>query len=79
MEAAIAKWGNSLALRLPRRVAEGAGLSLGSRVELQVDGDRLIIALAKPKYKLSELLAQHKPEHRHEEVDWGPAQGKEVW
>ncbi len=34
-----------------------------------------------PRVRLSleELLADFKPEHRHEETDWGPPVGKEVW
>ena len=80
MQAAIAKWGNSLALRLPRHVAEDVRLFEGTTVELQIEGDRLVITLARPKYKLAQLLENHsKKEHSHAETDWGPARGKENW
>jgi antitoxin MazE len=79
MRAAISKWGNSLALRLPKSLAEDAGLSEGTMVDLHLDGDRLVIAPSRPKYRLAELLAEHKQGHRHEETDWGKAEGEEVW
>ena len=31
------------------------------------------------RLSLEELLADFKPEHRHELIDWGPPVGKEVW
>ena len=37
MKTAIAKWGNSLAVRLPRHLAEGANLTAGSPVEIWVE------------------------------------------
>lgn len=75
----IAKWGNSLAVRLPRHVAEGVRLFEGTPVSMHVEGDRLVITPARPKYKLSELLEQHKARHRHEETDWGKPRGEEAW
>jgi antitoxin MazE len=40
MELQIGKWGNSLALRLPARLAKQAGLSEGGRVQAQVTAGR---------------------------------------
>lgn len=77
MQATIAKWGNSLALRLPRRVAEDARLAEGTTVDLQVEGDRLVVIPARPKYRLADLLVKHTEAHKHEETDWGPPQGRE--
>ena len=79
MRAAIAKWGNSLALRLPQALAADARLYEGTRVDLKIEGEKLVITLARPRYKLSELLAQMKPEHTHEETDWGESKGDESW
>ena len=78
MQNHIAKWGNSLALRLPRHVAADVGLHEGTVVELRVQGGSLVVRPARPKYKLSELLAGHKTS-RDEEFDWGEAQGEEEW
>lgn len=79
MQAEIAKWGNSLALRLPRTIAADAHLHEGTTVDLKVEGQALVVRSARPKYKLRDLLRQFKPEHRHEEVEWGEAKGDEVW
>ena len=79
MPASVARWGNSLALRLPRGIAEQAHLSEGSPVTLAVENGRIIIESARPRYVLADLLAQMTPEHRHGEVDWGAPVGGEVW
>ncbi len=78
MQSQISKWGNSLALRLPRTVAADAQLHEGTRVDLRVEGKALVVRPSRPKYKLSDLLAEQKPE-RTEEFDWGKAQGEEEW
>ena len=65
MKAKIAKWGNSLAVRLPKPYAEELGLKVGATVEVQRDGTRLAIETAPrrkiPYYRLEDLLAQIKP------------------
>ncbi|BBK43139.1 multidrug transporter MatE [Allostella vacuolata] len=77
MQSAVAKWGNSLALRLPRGLAEDAGLVEGVAVDIAIEGDRVVISRARPKYNLDELLAQLEPRHRHAETDWGDVVGRE--
>jgi antitoxin MazE len=80
MQTAIAKWGNSLALRLPKHAVEEANLSEGSTVDVEVKKDgTLLIRPARKKYKLSDLLKNYKRKHAHKEVDWGPKQGSEEW
>ncbi len=79
MRATIAKWGNSLAVRLPRSIAQDINLSPGSAVELRVEGGSVVMTPAAKKLTLAELLAGHVPEHRHDETDWGPPLGTEVW
>ncbi len=78
MQNHIAKWGNSLALRLPRNIAADAQLHEGTVVELRVEGKSLVVRPARPKYKLSELLAAQKPTE-DKEIDWGKAEGEEEW
>ena len=36
----IAKWGNSLAVRLPKSVVEALGLKAGDDIEVRIVGDR---------------------------------------
>jgi antitoxin MazE len=79
MQAAIAKWGNSLALRLPRNLAADAHLHEGTRVELRLEGEALIVRPARPRYRLQDLLSQLKPRNTHQEVDWGEPRGEEAW
>jgi antitoxin MazE len=75
----IAKWGNSLALRLPRHIAEGAGLTEGTPVRLFIDGTNLVVSQDRPRYRLADLLKGLAPKQRQKETDWGRARGKEAW
>ncbi len=79
MRAKFAKWGNSLALRLPKKFAADAQLHEGTAVDLQVEGESLIVTRSRPKFELSDLLSQLKTERRHEEVDWNARKGAEEW
>ena len=75
MKIKIAKWGNSLALRLPKRYADELGLKPGSTVDLEKDGAKLAIDTAPrrkiPHYRLEDLLAQIKPGSVPPYEDWG--------
>lgn len=79
MQLAIAKWGNSLALRLPRHVVKDANLAEGSPVELAVRDGSVVVTPVRKKFRLDDLLAQMTDEHRHPETDWGTPQGDEAW
>ncbi len=79
MRAEVKNWGNSLALRIPKALAEEVGLESGSRVELIAENGHLhVISVKRPRYTLEELAAQITPENRHDEWDTGPPVGKEV-
>ena len=78
MRARIAKWGNSLALRLPRKLAEDIRLVEGATVDLRIENGALVVVPARKRYRLADLLAETKPEARHGETDWVPPCGKEV-
>ena len=80
MNQQVKKWGNSLAVRLPAQLSAELQLKENDRVEIRRDGDGLRIekvAIEDPT--LDELLAGITPETLHEEFDWGPAVGKEIW
>jgi antitoxin MazE len=80
VETRVKKWGNSLALRIPKPLAEEVGLYDDSPVELSlVDGKLVITPGIKVKVKLADLLAQVTEENLHSEVEIGPAVGGEVW
>jgi antitoxin MazE len=80
MQARIQKWGNSLAVRIPKSLATEAQLTQETVVELAVAKGKLIIApIKKRKYKLEELVSKITDENLHKEDIWGPAVGSEVW
>ncbi len=79
MRTRIAKWGNSLALRLPKKLAEDIRLVEGATVDLRVESDALVVVPDRKKYRLSDLLAETKPETRQAESEWGAPRGKEAW
>ena len=80
MQTQVKKWGNSLALRIPKSLAEQLALKINTEVEIQVVGDQLMIKpLLEPELTLQELLAQITDENLHDEVKTGTAVGGEVW
>lgn len=80
METRVQKWGNSLALRIPKPLAIQVGLEVNSTVRMSLRGDELVIApMPPPRLKLDDLLAQVTEHNLHGEVDTGPAAGHEEW
>jgi antitoxin MazE len=79
MRTAIAKWGNSLAVRLPKDIAEAARLDNGVEVQIHARNGAIVIEPARPRYRLKDLLASIKEGQTHDEVDWGKPRGEEVW
>ena len=70
MEAVVSKWGNSLAVRLPKQVAAEARFREGDRIRLEVDAaGAVLIERAFPT--LDELVAQITPENRYSESEFG--------
>lgn len=78
MQSKVSRWGNSLALRIPKRFAEEANLSCDSKVDISIEAGALVIRSVR-KYTLEELLDGTTPESLHDEIDYGPAVGAEVW
>lgn len=80
MRTKVQKWGNSLAVRIPKLYALEMGLEKESQVEVSVREGRLILTVAPPEPpSLDDLLAQITPQNRHAEVDFGEAVGAEAW
>ncbi len=73
----ISKWGTSLAVRIPKPIAEQWGVQEGSAIEIVPRGDQVV--LRKRSYDLASMLAQMSPDNLHSEQDSGPAQGNEEW
>ncbi len=80
METRVKKWGNSLALRIPKPLAVEIGLEDDSPVNLSLmDGKLVITPIVRSELGLETLLAQVTEGNLHREVDTGPAVGGEVW
>jgi len=80
MKTQVAKWGNSLAVRIPKPVALAAKLRTGDDLEVHAEGPGKV-RIRKPKRKptLEELIGGITPENQHSETDWDEAIGKELW
>jgi antitoxin MazE len=81
MTTTVKKWGNSLALRLPKALADEARIREGAKVELVRTPEGVLVKAKrkrKPRYRLSDLLAGITPDNVHPETDWGPSRGKEI-
>jgi antitoxin MazE len=80
MRARVQRWGNSLALRIPKAFATETALESGSEVELSLDDGRLVVTpVERASYRLEELLAQVSSKNLHSEVKTGSRVGKEAW
>jgi len=80
MKTTLAEWGNSLAVRIPKPVADAAKLRSGDALELDVEAPGSV-TIRKTKHVLSldQLVARITPQNRHSETDWGNPGGIEQW
>lgn len=78
MRTEIARWGNSLALRLPRPIADQVGIAEGTPVEIDIEGDQLVIRPALPRYSLDKLLAGITPDNLPDESFDDAPRGREL-
>jgi len=76
----VQKWGNSLALRIPKAFATDAQLANDSVVEVSlIDGQIVIMPVTIPNWTLEQLLAGINNNNIHRETDTGNAIGNEIW
>jgi antitoxin MazE len=78
------KWGNSLAVRIPKPLADAVKASDGRRAEIIVENGTLVLrpiakAPLKSRYTLRQLLRGMAPDNVPQDVDWGPRRDNEVW
>jgi antitoxin MazE len=80
MKLQVQRWGNSLALRIPKSIALDTNIEQGTTVELTLEEGNIVVKPVTARaYTLDELLAGITKQNRHEEVSSGKAQGREVW
>lgn len=80
MKTRIQKWGNSLALRIPKPFAEEARLAENAAVDVSVRNGRLVVVpIVEPALTLEDLVGQITSQNRHGETETGEPVGDEVW
>ncbi len=80
MKTHVQRWGNSLAVRIPKAFAEEARLEANDEIEITLhDGQIVLIAQKATEYSLDALLDDVTPDNRPGEWNMGPAAGNEVW
>ena len=80
MKTRIQKWGNSLAVRIPKAYAKEAGLNEDSPVDISMSDNNLLLKpIRKRRHTLNELLSGVTDDNIHSEQDWGSRRGREEW
>lgn len=80
MHVRVQKWGNSLAVRIPKPLAEDAEVREGTVLNLAVSEGKVVATpVKKRKSSLKQLLAKVTRKNLHVEVDFGPSVGREIW
>ncbi len=80
MHVRVQKWGNSLAVRIPKPLAEDAEVKEGTVLNLAVsEGMVVATPVQQRKWSLKQLLARVSKKNLHAEVDFGPSVGREIW
>ncbi len=79
-ETTAAKWGNSLAIRIPQGIAKQARIDEGDSLTLDVLEDgAIVVRSSRKRYRLEDLVSGITPRNRHRETHWGGPAGKEAW
>ena len=78
-QAQMVRWGNSLAVRIPKNVADEGRLAEGDKLVLKVESPGNVTITAVERPSLDELLARITPENIHKEISWGKRVGNEAW
>jgi antitoxin MazE len=80
MKTSVQRWGNSLALRIPKAYAAETKIRHGSEVELSLKAGALIVRpIKRPRLSLNDLLEGVKATNLHGEVRTGKSVGREAW
>jgi antitoxin MazE len=79
MRTKVQKWGNSLAVRIPKPFAEGAGLKLATEVEVSLEKGTLRLSAVRPRWQLRALMSKVTTRNRHAERKIGQPVGRESW
>lgn len=78
MKTNLARWGNSLAVRLPKDVTEELRLAEGATLDIKVEKGALLLRPTQPRYRLEDLLGGVTPQRMRKAWSWGPDKGREI-
>ncbi len=78
MTIAVKKWGNSLALRIPKDIAKSMQVDDNSLLDLELSKDGLLLKPQK-KSRLEELVSKIDETNLHSEINTGRRVGNEEW
>ena len=79
MTTQIARWGNSLAVRLPKAIAAEAQVTEGDTIAIFVKDGAIVLEHARPRFVLEDLVSRISAKNRHRETEWGGPVGGESW
>ena len=80
MKTLVQRWGNSLALRIPKTFAEEIAVREGDEIEMSVAKGRLVVSPRPARhYHLADLVAGIRPANLHKEIVVDGPQGREIW
>lgn len=81
MKTKAQKWGNSLAVRVPKGVAEQAGVNVDDSLDIEVADSGVIVLtpLRQSRYRLSQLVKGITKGNVHDAMDFGKPVGREIW
>ncbi|MEK7192614.1 MAG: AbrB/MazE/SpoVT family DNA-binding domain-containing protein [Patescibacteria group bacterium] len=81
MKTMLKMWGNSLAVRIPKKIADQYRLEEGSILELKPMEKGVFLEKNKRRSRIDieKMIEKITPETLHDLVDWGPPVGKEIW
>jgi len=80
MKTKIQKWGNSLAIRIPKTFAIETKLKTGATVDISIKNNSLIIKPYESKeYTLKDLIYRINKRNVHKGIETGSPVGKEIW
>ncbi len=82
MKIHAATWGNSIAIRLPKKIRDSKGISAGTPLTIEESTTEIIIKKKRrvnEKIDIDAMIKRIRPNTLHEPIDWGQPVGKEVW
>ena len=79
MRAKAQKWGNSLAVRIPKAMADEAGIREQEEIDVEIKNKIISIRRSQKEFSLNQLVKAITPVNLHGEIDFGARVGNEAW